>query len=1054
MKKIFTVLALSAGNLFAQSPFVHFPALSPDATQIAFSYQGDIWKMPAQGGKAIRLSVHEGFESMPKWSPDGKQIAFEGERFGNLDIFVMDSEKGNPKRLTFRSTNDKIGSWDKNKIWFTSYREHRQVERETEIFSISTAQATEERSLDAFGTMPTVSPDGRFLAFVRGYSPLDRPAYIGSANLDIWLFDQNTKKYSQVTNFEGNDISPDWVGKTLYFLRAVKGVYNLHKTDISENGTAQNTVQLTTFEEDGIRNFDVSADGKVVVFERQDAIFSCSPDGKNIQKINIELVEDQRFDESEIKNFSKADEYSISPNEKLIAFAVRGEVFIKENNKEKSRSVALDASAFRERDIAFLNDSSLVYASDRNGNYDLFMVKSSDSKQSNLFKTLKTKVTQLTDNQEDERNFVFSPDGKKIAFVRGRGKLVVADIGEKISNEKILLDGWDTPEGIVWSPDGAYLAYSLSDLYFNQEIYIQNSNGNEKAVNISLHPRYDYSPKWSEDGSKLAFLSQRNNADADIWFVWLKKSDFEKTKQDWEEKEAEKEAKKDDKKKKRGKVQIDFDNIHDRLVQVTSLPAGESNLLIAPNGETFYFVSNQNGRGEYKADKDLYSVKWDGSSLKALTTGGQNPNSLTILDGKNIYGLKNGTIVRYDAKDGKAENRPLNAQFRIDYKAERLQVFTEAWRTLDNGFYDPNFHGQNWKKVGEKYKKWATQTASEYDYARITNEMLGLLNASHMGFRHADRAETQTETTALLGIEIQNHEKGVQITRIVKGSPADLQESKLAVGEIITKINGSPIGKTNFYSFFNKLADQQILLEVLDTKNISKEIVIRPTNSISDLLYEEWINDRKKLVEKYSNGRLGYIHIKGMDWESFERFEREIMASCNGKEGILIDVRNNGGGWTTDHLLNILNVRQHSYTVPRGAAKELSKESKNFEKYYPYSERLPFPVINVPTIALCNEFSYSNAEIFSHAYKYLKYGKLVGKTTFGAVISTGGNSLMDGSFVRLPFRGWYGKADGKDMEDIGAVPDISLENTPDHKAKNEDQQLQKAVEILLEDIKK
>ena len=210
--------------------------------------------------------------------------------------------------------------------------------------------------------------------------------------------------------------------------------------------------------------------------------------------------------------------------------------------------------------------------------------------------------------------------------------------------------------------------------------------------------------------------------------------------------------------------------------------------------------------------------------------------------------------------------------------------------------------------------------------------------------------------------------------------------------------------------------------------------------------------ERRKLTEKYSNGKLGYIHIEGMNWESFERFERELAASGEGKEGLVIDVRFNGGGWTTDYLMAILTAKQHAYTVPRGATDDLEKNQKSFSDYYPYGERLPFPVWTKPSIALCNANSYSNAEIFSHAYKTLGLGTLVGKPTFGAVISTGAASLVDGSVVRLPFRGWYVKGSGMNMENNGAEPDVIVENSPDAKAKNEDEQLQKAVEVLLKQI--
>jgi C-terminal processing protease CtpA/Prc len=253
----------------------------------------------------------------------------------------------------------------------------------------------------------------------------------------------------------------------------------------------------------------------------------------------------------------------------------------------------------------------------------------------------------------------------------------------------------------------------------------------------------------------------------------------------------------------------------------------------------------------------------------------------------------------------------------------------------------------------------------------------------------------------------------------------------------------------NFYSGFINKFDEKMLLEVASKDGTIREVIIRPVKSIRDLLYDEWVNDRKRLTEKYSNGRIGYIHIRAMGWESFEEFERELTATGYGKDAIVVDVRYNGGGWTTDYLMMVLNYKQHAYTIPRGAAENLEKEHSNFSTFYPLGERLPYSAWIKPSIALCNENSYSNAEIFSHAYKTLGIGKLIGKPTFGAVISTGGRQMVDGTWVRLPARGWYVLKTGIDMEDEPAIPDIIIENSPDYRAKGEDQQLKKAIDELM-----
>jgi len=564
-----------------------------------------------------------------------------------------------------------------------------------------------------------------------------------------------------------------------------------------------------------------------------------------------------------------------------------------------------------------------------------------------------------------------------------------------------------------------------------------------------MHPRGDYSPVWSPDGSKLGFMSGRNNGDNDVWFAWLKEKDWEKTRQDWDMMEDEKKKDSDG-----VEVNIDLKNIHRRLVQVTSLPGNESDVAISKDGETFFFVTNRNSRQSYNADQDLYQVKWDGSERKALTKGNTRPYAVQMdPKAKNLYYISRGGSLSFmDASKGKSSRIPFKAVMDIEYAEEREQKFEEAWGIINDNFYDPNFHGQDWKALKKQYKPYCMAASTDQDFQDMFNNLLGQINASHMGLYGGSRADNENERTGLLGVELKTVKDGMEITRVVPNSPADKEESKLFAGDIITAVDGIELDEiTNFYSLFTNKAGEQIILNV-DGKNGSREVIIRPTSSLREEKYEAWVERKSKLTEQYSNGRLGYIHIQGMNWTSFERFERELAASGMNKEGIVIDVRFNGGGWTTDYLMAVLSVKQHAYTIPRGAADNLEEENQKFKEYYPYSERLPLSAWVKPSVAMCNERSYSNAEIFSHAYKTLDLGTLVGTPTFGAVNSTGGVGLADGSYVRLPFRAWYVKATNKNMENQPAVPDIHVDNPPDSKRKGEDPQLERAVQELLKQL--
>ncbi len=1060
---IFSILLVSVSTGKTDSPFVRFPALNTDGSQLAFSYQGDIWTVPTTGGKAFRITIHEAYEENPQWSNDGKQIAFTSDRWGNKDIFVINSSGGIPKRITYNSTSDLINDWTSDdELLFSTRRTFRQIEWEHEIYAASPNGGTPHRILDSFGNMPAMSPNGRFVAFVKGPCRISREDYHGSANRDLWIYDTKEKKYTQLSNYNGNDFFPRWANnETIYFVSSRSGKYNIYKLELNTNGSKKSISASTNFTDKGIFYFNISKDGSTLAMERGTDIYVKKTNGGSVKKVTIQIGADYRFDPLVHKSFSnKAKEYSVSPNGKLIAFSIHGEIFVKENNKDKKRSINLTNNPNRDQHPVWTSDSTIIFVSDRKGQKDLYSVRSSDKFNTNIFRSLKHETIPLTATEADEDFPIVSPDLKRVAYEIGRGKLVVREINEdgSLGSSATILDGWAIPGDVSWSPDSKWLAYSLNDLDFNEEIFIQSAEGNGEPINVSMHPRSDSSPVWSLDGKKLAFVSNRNNGDNDIWFVWLNKKDWEKTKQDWEDDTDESSLKKDvkskDDKKDKIKVKpikIDAEKIYERLVQVTSLQGGESNPIFSKDGKTIYFTTAE----PTTKGRDLYSVKWDGTKIKRITKGGKNPSKLSFNQkDKNIYMItKGGSIAK--VKDGatKLTSLPFKANMTINFAAEKNQIFDEAWRTLQKGFYDPNFHGRNWEELKLQYKPMVMKASTKRDFRDMFNNMLGQINASHMGLYGSDRGDLQKEKTGLLGIRINPVNDGIIVEHVIPNSPADRDISKLFVGDKIKSIDGVEVNLTNnIYSALNGKAKEKVLLSVADKDGESREVVIRPTASLSKELYNEWVSDKRELTDKYSNGKLGYLHIKAMGWSSFERFERELTAAGNGKEGIVIDVRYNGGGWTTDYLMTVLNTKQHAYTIPRGSTDNLKKNHTKFRSYYPFGERLPYAAWTKPSIALCNESSYSNAEIFSHAFKTLEIGKLVGKPTFGAVISTGGLGLIDGSFVRLPFRGWYVLKTDKNMEFEPAVPNFVVDNSPDGRAKGKDNQLKKAVDELMKEV--
>ncbi len=1050
------------------------PAVSPDGSAIAFSYQGDIFRVPYGGGAATRLTVHEAYEGRPLWSPEGDRIAFQSDRWGNEDLFVMDADGRGMVRVTHHSTDDALGGWTPDgELLFSTERTWAQVEWEAEIHHVPADGGTPDRLLDAVGFAPTSSPDGRFLVFTFGANRTSKVGYTGPADRDLWLHDTADGSYRRLTEYEGNDMRPAWAGeRALLFLSDRDGgeAYNLYRLELDDDGApAGEPTAVTDYAEDGVRGFGVSADGGRVAFERAGSLWTMER-GNEPVRLEVRIPQDGHHLDTERETFtSQATEYAVSPDGERVALVVRGEIYLIENETDEGRTVRLTRDAHRDRDVAWTSDSTLVFASDRDGDYDLYRLESADPEQPDPFRSLRHRTVRLTDTDVPEREPVVSPSGDRIAYVRANagyaavegGALMVADLREGVlSNARALLDGWAVPDGVTWSPDGRWLAYSRTNLDFNEEVFVLAADGSEGPVNVSQHPKADVSPVWSADGSKLGFASLRNNGDADVWFAWLREEDWERTAEDWalleerEEEEAEDTGADGEGEADAGAdtVEIDLDRIHERLAQVTSLPGHESDVVISEDGETFYFVTNRDGWKDFGGDQEVWSARWDGTEVERLADGGDDPEGLRLgPEGEHLFLLREGgRLGRIVAEDGEVESLSFAARMEIDHRAERAQIFDEAWRLMERNFYDPGFHGEDWAALRATYRPRALAASTKRDFRTVFNRMLGELNASHLGLYGPDRSETEDEETGLLGVELDPVEDGVRIERVVPRSPADREASRLRAGEVIVAVGGTLVAEVeNFYSLLADRVDRRTILAVRSEDGVEREVVIRPTDDLDDELYREWVDERRRLTEEYSDGRLGYIHVEGMNWPSFERFERQLQAAGEGKDGLLVDVRYNGGGWTTDYLLTVLTYPQHAYTVPRGAADDLDRQHADFRDHYPFGERLPQAWWTRPVAALANQNSYSNAEIFSHAFKTLGLGPLVGEPTFGAVISTGGAGLMDGSFVRLPFRGWYVKATDENMEHGPAVPDHVVPRRPDARADGEDAQLRRAVEVLV-----
>lgn len=1035
----------------AQVPiqFARYPAPSPDGKMLAFNWQGDIWMVGIEGGTATRLTVHEAYDYAPVWSPDGTKLAFTSDRFGNDDVFVLDLKNGEVQRLTYWSGRDRAVGWtpDGQAVLMESARDWETYGFGTSLYVARLDGGTPYRFNNVPCASAALSPDGKKLAFVRRDSSWWRKGYRSSATSDIWLQDLSTGRFTQLTDFDGPDSQPLWMpdNRNLYYLSERDGTYNLWKMDVS-NKRAQ---QVTTYKGDGVRFPQIAANGSVLAYEYQMGVYVMSLQGSpSPKKLSIFApTNDARRSDGAWRTFAgDVSEFAVAPNGKEVAFTVRGEIFVT-RFPDGGNPRRITETLEPESGLTWSPDSkSIVYAYEQDGLSDLYLVTSADPEEARLRRTDAIKPERLTNTPDVEISPVFSPDGKKIAFQRGRGELVVMDVASR--QEKSLLKHWNLGS-FEWSPDSRWIVYEMSDKEYNTDVYIISAEGGS-PVNISRHPNNDYSPTWSADGRAIAFVSERGGQSTNLHFVFLRKEEDEKTKADWDDEEdAKHDAPKpksplaasgstEPKEKEKEPVHIDFEDIHDRVRRVTNYVTSVSSPALSPDGKKIAYRSSHQGQD------DLYVINWDGSEEKRLTTGGVAPTAIRwSSDGNSIYFLSRGRISRVSASTGgTTQSTNTSVQIRVDTAAERDYIFQAAWQTINEQFYDPNFHGIDWQAMRTKYAAYLPYASEDRDFTAVIYMMLGELNSSHISFSRSRPPAADSSETSSLGVVWSNERtgEGLLIERVLPETPASRKEVNLQPGERVLAIDGKRITpQTNVWALLDRKAGEKVRVLVRDKAGTERTVELRPisTAAHSNAHYNDWVKRNQKRVEERSGGQLAYVHIRGMNTPSLHEFVRQLYAAAHDKKGLLIDVRNNGGGSTADYVMTILSVKRHAYTVGREG-----------EPGYP-QDRLPLYAWTKPAAVLCNESSFSNAEIFAHAFKTLKRGPVIGVPTAGGVISTGRRTLMDGSGISTPGRGWYHIHTGVNLEGNGAVPDYIIEHSPSDIAEGNDRQLEKAIEVML-----
>ncbi|MDI9402538.1 MAG: S41 family peptidase, partial [Limnohabitans sp.] len=713
-------------------------------------------------------------------------------------------------------------------------------------------------------------------------------------------------------------------------------------------------------------------------------------------------------------------------------------------------------------------------------------------------------VKPLVAGPHNDRRPVASPDGKTLLFMRDLADLARLDLAT--GEVTVMHPGWDDETEVVFSPDGSLIALAEHDQDFNKDIWILAADGSKPAVNVTRHPDNDGNPRFSADNRMLAFTSERTNEEFDVWVVMLDRDlegysarDLEQYFKDAAEAQKKRkplERKAEPEKSEPAKSEpaksetptsdaakpsetaapsvadtattatadskpskdpfegLELEDAYLRVKRVTTMPGDEVNFEFLPTGERMVFV------GADGKDRAIQSVKWDGSELKKVAPAAAIVSLNFAGDRVVALGPSGAQTV---SLTGEAKTFDITATSEVDLAKRNTQKLEEIARIMGGKFYvDPKEKGLDWPALTAQYRELAARarTADEFDF--IANMFIGHLDASHLGVRSPDGngggggSASNRRAQGRLGVATARSEGGRVVTDVLPDSPAALANPKLEVGDTITAIDFEAVdpakplesmlaGKTGqevFVSFTRKAANA-----TPDAKPAELGCMIVPMGSMEEraLRYRAEVLANARKVDELSGGRIGYLHIQSMDQASLDRFERDLYAAATGREGLLVDVRNNGGGFTADRLLSSIDVRPHAYAIPREGDRSRTTS-------YP-QDRLFIQRYTLPMAMLCNEKSFSNAEITSHAFKTLGRGPLVGQQTAGGVISTGSESLVDGTTVRMPFRGWY-LFDGTDMEEHGAMPDFVVPQTPEDESRGYDAQLAKAVEELLKSLPK
>lgn len=1081
MRTIFVAIA-TAFALFSaaqdqpsdEALWLRHPAISPDGGTIVFCYQGDLWRVSSSGGQAVPLTTHAAYDHSPVWSRDGKWIAFASDRYGNDDIYMMPAAGGVARRLTHHSANEVPSDFtpDGRQVVFRAARQddHRNQQFPSpgleELYSVPIEGGPVKRVMGTVAERARYNADGSLIVFHdwKGYEDEHRKHHTSSVTRDVWTYAPATGQYRQLSTFAGEDRDPVFStdGRSVYFLSEESGTFNVHRVPTSGGGSTQ----LTRFQHHPVRHLSTSADG-TLCFNHHGTLYTYKEGGEP-RKVTVRIAMDQRHNPVRtVQVGGDVSEFAVSPNGKEVAFIHRGEVFVSSVAEGTTRRIT--DTPEQERSVSFSPDGrTLLYATERNGSWDLYTTTLVRKEEPYFFNATVLKEEALLATPAEEFQPAWSPDGKEVAFLEERTTLRVYHIADK--KVRTVLPGdrnysyADGDQHFEWSPDGKWLLTQfLNPSQWITQSGLVKADGSGELVDLSRSGYGHYSPEWAMDGKVVLTFSSRDGmknhaswgGQMDVYATFLTQEAFDRSKlskEDFEllkeqEKKSEEEKKGEDDKKKGKKdekdkqaepLKMELDRIEDRRVRLTQHSSSLAGAALSKDGEKLYYLAR------FEKGFDLWQTELRTRETKIIAKlGAGSAGGLTLdKEGKNLFFFSNGGVQRYDLEKNEQKGVGINGEMRLDEAKEREYLFEHVWRQVLKKFYDPKLHGVDWDFFKAEYARMLPHLDNNHDFAELLSELLGELNASHTGSGYRT-GDATGDATASLGLFYDDAftGPGMRITEVMKQGPCVKEGTRIEAGIVIEQIDGVAIaGDMTAERLLNRKAGKPTLLSLHDPKSKQRwEETVKPISRGEEyqLLYQRWVERCEFLVDSLSGGRIGYVHVRGMDDRSYRKVYEDALGKHHGKEALVVDTRFNGGGWLHDDLATFLGGLIYMRIEPRG--QHLGDEPQ-------FKWRRPSAVV-------MSESNYSDAHLFPVAYRALGVGKLVGMPVPGTGTAVWWEGLQNGMYFGIPQVGMIDN-DGNFMENTQLEPDVLQPLDPAEVLKGRDQQLEAAVKLLLGEIKR